>query len=151
LPAMAVSQEINGSKGANGYNTAAAFAEDLAENIAENGLPFGTLLNVNIPDLPEHEIAGVRVSSQNIRSLPEYYEKRLDPRNTPYHWLGVDPKIQDAHPESDGAALAGKYISVTPIKCDTTDYGLMEQLRAWRFDHGRFDQGHFDHIRQGEK
>jgi 5'-nucleotidase len=34
-------------------------------------------------------------------------------------------------PEIDGAALGQNFISITPVKCDMTDYHLLEDLRSW--------------------
>src|SRR5690606_18390787 len=40
----------------NDYNAAAKFAQRLALQVVENGLPAGVLLNVNVPMLPEEKI-----------------------------------------------------------------------------------------------
>ena len=34
-------------------------------------------------------------------------------------------------PEIDGAALGQNFISITPVKCDMTDYHVLEDLRSW--------------------
>ena len=34
-------------------------------------------------------------------------------------------------PEIDGAALGQNFISITPVKCDMTDYRVLEDLRSW--------------------
>jgi len=56
LPAIAVSIKGYDVKD---YSEAAVFTQELAQNIFEKGLPFGTMLNVNIPNMPISEIAGV--------------------------------------------------------------------------------------------
>lgn len=126
LPAIAVSTESNKRSH---FDDIAVFVGKLAEKVLENGLPFGTLLNVNIPDVSLDEIAGVRVSRQSVSLLSEYFEKRNDPRNRPYYWQGADTARVFEHPDTDGAVLAEKFISITPIKCDMTDYGFMDALR----------------------
>jgi 5'-nucleotidase len=128
LPAIAVSAEKSPRHHLAGI---AVFITDLAEKTLEKGLPFGTILNVNFPGVPMDRISGVRVSSQSISLLGDYYEKRNDPRNRPYYWPGCDTQCGFVNPDSDGAALKDNYISITPIKCDMTDYGLMDDLKTW--------------------
>jgi broad specificity polyphosphatase/5'/3'-nucleotidase SurE len=65
------------------------------------------------------------------------FEKRRDPRNRSYYWPGADSQVFDEDPEVDGAALQGNRISITPIKCDMTDYDALERLRRWRWDSAR--------------
>ncbi len=111
------------------YDEVADYIETLACRVAENGLPFGTFLNVNFPDMPVSEIAGIRVCHQGIEMFSENIEKRVDPRNRPYYWQGCDAQTFHDNPDSDGSAVAGNYISITPLKCDTTDYALMDTLK----------------------
>jgi len=128
VPAIAVS--INGYEG-NYYEDAALFAETAAEKVFENGLPAGTFLNINIPDMPMREVAGVRVSSQDVTANFEYFEKRTDPRNRTYYWLGGDTRSFEEDSDTDGAAIFRNYISITPLKCDMTDYRVVEDIKGW--------------------
>jgi 5'-nucleotidase len=128
LPAIAVSMAGNNPKHLSGI---ARFIEQLAEHVINRGLPFGTFLNVNIPETLMEDVAGVRVSRQSVSLLAEYFEKRNDPRNRTYYWQGCDTGHVFENPDTDGAALGNKYISITPIKCDMTDYGAMEDLKTW--------------------
>lgn len=131
LPAIAVS--VQGRNVVN-YEAAAAFAESLAETVIRQGLPQGTFLNVNIPNVPFTDISGTVVSRQGTGMYEDRFEKRRDPRDRTYYWPGSDPQVFDDDPEVDGAALQGNFISITPIKCDMTDYDVLERLRHWRWD-----------------
>jgi 5'-nucleotidase len=128
IPAIAVS--VNAFRVAH-YDTAAGFAASLAERVRGRGLPFGVVLNVNVPDLPPDRIQGVRISRQGIARISEYFEKRVDPRDRPYHWLGSDIQTFDSDMDIDWTALSHHHISVTPIQCDITDHHLLETLRGW--------------------
>jgi 5'-nucleotidase len=130
LPAIAVSVE---GREVVDYEGAAAFAESLAETVVRHGLPRGTFLNVNIPNRPFKDIAGTVISRQGIGLFEDRFEKRRDPRNKSYYWPGADPQIFDDDPHVDGTALKGNRISITPIKCDMTDYDTLERLRHWRW------------------
>jgi len=128
IPAIAVS--IMG-KTPGYYDQAAQFVENLAKKVVTNGLPEGTLLNVNIPDLPMEGIRGVRISNQNLALPYEQMEKRFDPRERPYYWHGIAAQVPDADSDSDVAVIAKDYISITPIKCDMTDYKSIQTLKLW--------------------
>jgi len=133
LPAIAVS--IEGPK-TDHLDDAAAFIAKLAKDVVKRGLPFGTLLNVNFPNLPLVAVAGVRVSRQSVSLASEYFEKRNDPRNRTYYWSGYDMNSSFEHPDTDGAVLKEKYISITPIKCDMTDYGMVKDIKSLKFEVG---------------
>ncbi len=131
--AMAVS--IHGRR-VESYDAAAAFIVQLARNVYANGLPFGTFLNVNIPNRPLSEIAGVQISRLDLDFFPEYIDKRVDPRQRIYYWQGSDSLPQGKSTDIDGSALCQDFISITPIKCDQTDYDVLEEMKGWQI----FDQ-----------
>jgi len=131
LPAIAVS--VTGRDWCN-YDLAARFAGQLADVVIQNGLPAGTFLNVNVPNVAVHDISGVRISRQGIGMSAEYFEKRTDPRNRVYYWQGCDPHGAFDDPEIDGGALCHNFITVTPIRCDMTDYSMLDELRGWKLD-----------------
>ncbi len=128
IPAMAVS--IN-ARQVQHWDTAARYAAHIAEAVHRQGLPFGTLLNINVPDLPAEAIAGMRASRQGVSVITEYFEKRVDPRNRAYHWLGGDIQTFDDDMAIDWTALSGNHVTVTPLQCDVTDYRTLEQMRDW--------------------
>jgi 5'-nucleotidase len=116
------------------YEDAARFVRLLAEKVLEKRLPYGTFLNVNIPKGSLGESAGVRFSQQGLGLYPEYIEKRTDPRNRTYYWQGCDAHYAGKNLDIDGTALRKNFISITPVKCDMTDYNVLEDLRNWQFD-----------------
>jgi 5'-nucleotidase len=125
IPAMAVSII---SPGDQHLDAAARFAESLSRQIKGWGLPRGTFLNVNFPDLPMDEIRGVRWSRQGTGVFAQHFQKRRDPRDRVYYWQGCDGQEAYDEPDIDGAVLVDRYISITPIKCDMTDYDALREL-----------------------
>ncbi len=111
------------------YDDGAMFVAELCETVYKKGLPFGTFLNVNIPNRPLKEIAGVQISRQSVEILSEYIEKRIDPRRRTYYWQGRDMQSFGDDSLVDGAALGRNFISITPVKCDMTDYRMLESLK----------------------
>jgi 5'-nucleotidase len=128
IPAVAAS--VHGRSGRH-YIEASRFIGGLVAKVMQQGLPSGTFLNVNLPDLPLREMAGVRISRQALSILSETFEKRKDPRDQLYFWQGCDRLTALDSPETDSGALRDNFISITPIKCDMTDYGMMESLKGW--------------------
>lgn len=126
--AMAVSIH---SREVESYEDAAIFVEALAENVYANGLPSGTFLNVNIPNRSLKEVAGIRISRLDMDFFPEFIDKRMDPRRRTYYWQGCDSLPAGKSVDIDGSALCRDYISITPIKCDQTDYQALEAIKRW--------------------
>ncbi|MCP3874600.1 MAG: 5'/3'-nucleotidase SurE [Desulfobacteraceae bacterium] len=105
----------------------AQFVNRLAVKLVDNGLPPGTFLNVNAPDIPFDKLQGVRITRQASNNLSSLFEKREDPKKNSYFWYGqVNEAI--AEPDTDEDALIKNYISITPIQCDITDYKTMVEL-----------------------
>lgn len=130
LPALAAS--VHSREGRH-FEDAARCVAALAETVTRQGLPRGTFLNINIPDIPYEAIAGIRVSRQGNGVFPDSFEKRKDPRNRTYYWQGGDRQVFDPDPDIDGCALEANFVSITPIKCDMTDYAAFEQLQDWHW------------------
>lgn len=133
VPALAVSLQ---SAEAPPYDDAARFIARLVPQVHARGLPKGVLLNINLPNLPLDRVAGVRVAHQGCDLYDEYFEKRQDPRNRVYYWQGFEsiPDYGDA--EADGALLESNHITITPVRCDMTDYTLLAEMRDWDFGGG---------------
>ncbi|MBW1892483.1 MAG: 5'/3'-nucleotidase SurE [Deltaproteobacteria bacterium] len=113
------------------YEEAASFITRLTGIILKNRLPFGTFLNINIPNVSMAAISGIRLSHQGVTFPKEYIEKKVDPRNQPYYWQGAVDTPEFIDPEEDGAALNDNHIAITPIKCDMTDNEMIEELKTW--------------------
>ena len=128
---LAIAVSIH-SRNVQNYDEAALFVEELAKDVYANGLPFGTFLNVNIPNRPLKEISGIRISRLDMDFFPEYIDKRMDPRERTYYWQGCDSLPAGKSTDIDGSALCEDFISITPIKCDQTDYQALENLKGWK-------------------
>ena len=131
IPSIAVSTQ--------GHKTdycdeAADIIDGLIEKISEKGLPWGTFLNVNIPNLPLHKISGVMLCKQGVTSFGEYFEKRIDPRNRTYYWHGYQLPNTFKNKDIDEYAISNNCIAITPIKCDMTDYTMLEDLKNWNIN-----------------
>ena len=128
LASLAVS--INGPQPAF-FEEAATFIEGLARLVMEKGLPRGVFLNVNIPDIPIKAVCGITISSQGVSVSREGFEKRVDPRNRTYYWQELESPADFRGSDMDGSVLSHQSISITPMRCDMTDYEVMADLKSW--------------------
>src|SRR5881394_4241158 len=69
------------------FHEAAQFAVVAVRKVLAEGLPEGTLLNINIP---AKEIKGVRVTRQGIKNARPVISEHIDPRGKPYFWIGEE-------------------------------------------------------------
>ncbi|MFO7963807.1 MAG: 5'/3'-nucleotidase SurE [Desulfobacterales bacterium] len=113
------------------FAEAAEFVETVIDRVADRGLPFGTFLNINLPNMAVKDTKGIRISRQGTQFFDEYFKKREDPRKRVYYWHGCDSDPWYEHPDIDGRVICDHYISITPIKCDMTDYRLLDELKQW--------------------
>ena len=113
------------------FDGAARIARRLIEQAvrAAGGRP--ALLNVNVPDLSQGPPRGVRVVPQSTKGWREAWERRSDPRGRTYYWLIGDKEIEDSGIDSDVAALADRYVTVTPLRFDLTDRARMDEVQGW--------------------
>jgi 5'-nucleotidase len=113
---------------------AGKIAKMLAREVVDKGLPRGTLLNVNVPDVPESEIAGILLTKQSKSKWDDIYEQRVDPYGRNYYWLTGNLKEVDTEIDTDQAAIKKNYVSVTPIHFDLTDYAAFEKMKSWKIE-----------------
>src|ERR1035437_7143445 len=125
IPAIAISLDTH--KEAD-FTYAAKFARKMVRLIADNPAINCSAINVNIPCLPSEQIKGVVVVRQGMSNIIETFEKRVDPRENIYYWISGDSgSVSDAK-DTDVAALAAGFITITPIQYDLTRYDLMDTL-----------------------
>jgi len=100
--------------------------------VLKYGLPQGTLLNVNIPPVPENKVKGVKITRMGKSTWNDTFDARRDPANKEYFWLTGELDVLDSEDDIDQVAVMNNFVSVTPIHYDLTNYSLMKNLEGWR-------------------
>mgnify|MGYP000938500786 FL=1 len=113
------------------FEYAAEFSAHLARILLDHSLPEDTLLNVNVPNLPASEIAGIEITTQGKRRYSGRIDKRTDPSGRTYYWLGGDIVPEELDEGTDGRAIADDKVSVTPVHLDLTGYGSLDVIKTW--------------------
>lgn len=116
------------------FKYAAKLARILALKMMNNKLPLGTMLNVNVPDVPEEQIAGIVLTKQGKAKWDDIYEQRKDPYGRDYFWLTGNLLEVDTNEDIDQVAIRKNYVSITPIHFDLTDYETFEKMKSWQIE-----------------
>jgi len=112
------------------FTEAAKIAILAAKKILADGLPEGTLLNINVP---KGEIKGIKVTRQGIKSARPVITEHIDPRGKPYFWIGEQYFRSNAEYGTDYRAVEDGYVSITPLKSDMTDHGALAAIESWEY------------------
>lgn len=127
IPSIAVSM---GSGGPRHYEVGAEFIARLVKILPDSNL--GRLfLNINVPNVPFHDLAGVQVTKLGVRAYNDHFEKRVDPRGKVYYWLAGEAIEEGEEEGTDAWCMAHKIISVTPIAFNMTDMSMKTRLEGW--------------------
>ena len=132
IPSFAMSQQYSPeTRHAPVWDSALKFGPEVIRKVIEKGIPKNTVINVNFPSCTPEQVAGIRVTRQGKRNLGFLkVDQRRDGRGNPYFWIGFERSAtMDAPAEgTDLAALAARYVSVTPLRLDRTDEAFSEEL-----------------------
>ncbi|MEQ1877158.1 MAG: 5'/3'-nucleotidase SurE [Bdellovibrionia bacterium] len=130
IPAIAISLAIplRESEATTQWDSAVRFSKKLVPWFVDLKFPSNHVLNVNVPNLPYSEVKGVKISRQGRRVYADVVTEGMDPRNKKYYWVGGSYTGFDQIPDSDCVHVDQGFISLVPLKTDTTDYELREQI-----------------------
>jgi 5'-nucleotidase len=110
------------------FTDAAHFAVKAVRKVLDEGLPEGTLLNIN---LPPGRVRGVRVTTQGIKNATPVITAHVDPRGKPYYWIG-QKVLQDTNSDgTDYYAVRQGFVSVTPMRADMTNHNALAEIASW--------------------
>jgi 5'-nucleotidase len=128
FPAIAVSLV---GKTSTHFDTAAAVVVQLVRHLHSHSLPADTILNVNVPDVPLAQLAGIEVTRLGHRHKAEPVVKSTDPHGNPIYWVGAAGPEADAGPGTDFFAIKRNAVSITPLHVDLTRYTALDQTVSW--------------------
>lgn len=105
---VAFSQQMEGKEP--DWEIAKKYCPLLLQKIAAESFDINTLVNINFPNIPLADLKGIHVGRHGERRFPD---KSL-----------LNYEIVD-----DYQLIENKYISITPLKIDFTDYHAIEKLK----------------------
>ena len=86
------------------------------------------LLNINIPNLPDDKIRGLKVARLGRRHAAERVITQTSPRGETMYWIGGAGPAKDEGEGTDFHATRQQFMSLTPLHVDLTDH---ERLPYW--------------------
>jgi len=126
LPSIAMSLA---SWEGNHFDTAGNIAKILVDQIDKALLSNNTIINVNVPDVPMHEVLGIK--STRLGSRHKSAPSIQDSKDPSLFWIGENGKEADNGEGTDFHAISNNYVSVTPLQIDLTKYSEVNQLSNW--------------------
>lgn len=110
------------------FAQSAKVAAEITAKALKEGLPEGTLLNVNIPKgIPK----GFRVTKQGFKAARPVITEHTDPRGKLYYWIGEVREGFRADGGTDFEAIDDGYVSITPMRSDMTDHRSIPLISSW--------------------
>ena len=126
LPSIAIS--LASWEGSH-FDTAGNIAKILVDQIDKAPLANNTIINVNVPDIPMHEILGIKSTRLGSRHMSA--PSIQDSKDPSLYWIGENGKEADNGEGTDFHAISNNYVSVTPLQIDLTKYSEVNQLSNW--------------------
>ncbi len=113
------------------FETAAWVVTEIFQRLQKKPLAADHILNINVPDIPQHEIAGFQATRLGYRHKSEPVVKGTNPQGEEVYWVGPAGPEQDAGPGTDFHAIRNGYVSVTPLQVDLTRHHQMNEIADW--------------------
>jgi len=132
MPSVAVSLVVmNGAKPL--FESAAEVALRVVRMLLEHPLPYDTLLNVNVPNMPFAELRGFRMCRQGKRVYDGAIKEARSPWGEKLYWIGGGTPYWEHAEDTDINAIQNGYVSITPLQLDLTNYWAMDYLNEkWK-------------------
>ena len=130
IPAFAFSMTQKSSRY---LTTGAAVARDLVQRFLRHGgsIAPAPLYNVNIPDLPAHELSGTVCTRLGRRHVAEPAVCLSKTADCLTYQIGEAGEALDDAEGTDFAAVRAGYVSVTPLMVDLTAVPQIAPVRDW--------------------
>ncbi|MEG0662847.1 MAG: hypothetical protein RR472_06180, partial [Anaerovoracaceae bacterium] len=92
-------------------------------------------LNINVPNLPKEKIKGVKYTRLGVREYEEWFNPKENEQGEKEYWYHGSPVIyRSKDTRIDVIADQEDYASITPLKCDLTNKGLIKEIEQWRIE-----------------
>ncbi|MDR0756510.1 MAG: 5'/3'-nucleotidase SurE [Tannerella sp.] len=131
IPSLGVS--LSECKHDSDFSEAGRLGRTVARLTLAKGLPRGTFLNLNVPDMAGR-VKGIAVCRQAGGRWIREFDRETDANGQMLYWLTGD-FVQDSpcSPDDDTRMLDSGYASLVPCHIDVTDYAFMDTLKTWHF------------------
>ena len=113
------------------YWTAGQVASAIVSELKINPLPSRTILNVNVPDRPLEDLHGYKITRLGYRARSHPVIRLNASDDYRQYRIGTIGSAADSGPGTDFSAVDEGYVSITPLRIDSTDHSQCEHLTDW--------------------
>ena len=113
------------------YWTAGQVASAIVSELKINPLPSRTILNVNVPDRPLDDLHGYKITRLGYRARSHPVIRLNASDDYRQYRIGTIGSAVDSGPGTDFSAVNEGYVSITPLRIDSTDHSQCEHLTDW--------------------
>ncbi|MEC8872140.1 MAG: 5'/3'-nucleotidase SurE [Pseudomonadota bacterium] len=113
------------------YWTAGQVASAIVSELKVNPLPSRTILNVNVPDRPLEDLHGYKITRLGYRARSHPVIRLNASDDYRQYRIGTIGSAVDSGPGTDFSAVNEGYVSITPLRIDSTDHSQCEHLTDW--------------------
>jgi len=128
IPSIAIS--LDAYKNFN-FDAASKFSYLFVKKILEKKINSGIYFNINVPNLSEKDIKGIKFVKQGIRHYKDRVFIGKDPFGKTYYWIG-GKVVEDDEKDTENNAVENGFIAITPMSTDLTDYSLLKEMKKWK-------------------
>jgi 5'-nucleotidase len=130
FPAIALSLDIPTS-GLWHFALAAELCAPIIAAALEHGVPEWSALNVNIPNIPQADVKGTRLTQHGKSGFKEYYVEEAEENGRRKFRLEGSMAYRDQDTWLDAIALKEGYISVTPLGLNMFNQTAYDHFKKW--------------------
>lgn len=126
IPSIAVSLVLQDGLDKPRFEVATRVVELLAQRIKAGRMPGDCILNVNVPNAPQEQIKGIKVT----KTAPSGYIriKETTSQGTRYERVAGKHITREQIEGTDIGAIDQGYVSITPLRFELTHYDLIPIL-----------------------
>lgn len=129
IPSIAVSIDIRDNEEPD-YEMAARYGARVLEKALKNNMESDVVLNVNVPNIPEADIQGIKVCKIGTRLYDNSYMETITPEN--HIIIEIKGHVMDKdNDDADTYYLKKGYVTVTPLHYDLTNFKLLNDVSRW--------------------
>lgn len=133
IPSIAVSLVTKNIKDVEHFEVASQFVAKLVDKNIHTLIPKMCVLNINVPNVPQEKVAGVKITNTGFQNYSEEVVERVDTRGRNYYWVGGTYKGYEQLPGTDCYEVYNDYISVNLQNLEgkaIDDTKLLEKIEA---------------------
>lgn len=112
------------------FSEVCRLAEMLAEKVLKEGLPDGTYLSLNVPNV--FPVKGLALCRQADGRWINEFKLKQGTDNKAEYWLTGDYMDREPiYPDNDTSRLNEGYASLVPCMIDVTNHAFMDTIKKW--------------------